>query len=103
LGARILSTILFSVFLVGAVDIFSQWYRGFLIRRGVEPRLNLLLRRIFFVILAFIFWRALLAQHIVAEFAPTHFFFTLFIYCFYRLISSFFQGEEREHKTEERG
>lgn len=96
LGARILSTILFSLLMVGAVDIFLEWYRTFLQRRKVDEKLILLLRRLTFVILAFIFWRSLVSQQETGEFASTHFFFTLFIYCFYRLISTFFKGRREE-------
>jgi len=91
-GGKILSTVLFSILMVGAVDIFIEWYRTFLIKRGVSTQLILLLRRITFVILAFIFWRSMVDQLGPKEFAATHFFFTLFIYCFYRLISSFYKG-----------
>ena len=93
MGAKILSTTMFSILMVGAVDIFIEWYRTFLIKRGVDPRLILLLRRITFVILAFLFWRSLIDQLEPKEFASTHFFFALFIYCFYRLISSFYKGK----------
>lgn len=93
MGAKILSTTFFSLLMVGAVDIFLEWYRTFLQKRGLNRKLILLLKRLTFVILAFLFWRSLIAQQETMEFASTHFFFTLFIYCFYRLISSFFKGE----------
>ena len=38
-GAKILSTVLFSILMVGAVDIFIEWYRTFLIKRGVSTQL----------------------------------------------------------------
>lgn len=92
MGAKILSTTLYSVFMVGVVDIFLEWYRGFLVKRGVNVHLIMLLRRLTFVILAFLFWRAMVSQIESVEFTSTHFYFALFIYCFYRLISSFFKG-----------
>jgi hypothetical protein len=45
------------------------------------------------VILAFMFWRSLVAEQHAEEFASTHFFFALFIYCAYRLISTYFKGK----------
>jgi hypothetical protein len=60
----------------------------------LNTRLNLLIRRTTFVILAFLFWRALVSQLETFELSPTHFFFALFIYCFYRLIASFFQKRD---------
>ena len=95
-GAKILSTTMFSVFLIGAVDIFTSWYRSFLKRRSVAPHLSQFLIRILFVMLAFIFWRALADEITAAEFQSTHFYFTLFIYCFYRLIASFYPKRNHE-------
>jgi len=93
LGAKILSTTLYSVLMVGVIDIFLEWYRGFLVKRGVSGHFIQLLRRLTFVILAFLFWRSMVDQLSVSEFASTHFYFAVFIYCFYRLISSFFRGK----------
>ena len=95
-GTRILSTTLFSLLMVGAVDIFLRWYRTFLKKRNVNPRFILLLKRLTFVVLAFLFWRALIAQQTTSEFASTHFFFALFVYCFYRLIASFFSTKAED-------
>ncbi|MCJ7813425.1 hypothetical protein MUP95_08960 [bacterium] len=92
MGARILSTTVFSLLMVGAIDIFSEWYRTFLQKRGVDQKLIIFLRRITFVILAFMFWRSLVSQQVSTEFSSTHFFFALFIYSCYRLIASFYQG-----------
>lgn len=92
MGAKILSTTLYSILMVGVIDIFIEWYKGFLVRRGVNPHFILLLRRLTFVILAFLFWRSMVPHLESTEFASTHFFFALFVYCFYRLISSFFKG-----------
>ncbi|MBN2029825.1 hypothetical protein JW824_06215 [bacterium] len=91
MGAKILSTTLFSLLMVGAVDIFSEWYRIFLQKRGVDPKLIRFLRRLTFVILAFLFWRSLISQQVSVEFSSTHFFFALFIYSCYRLIASFYR------------
>lgn len=91
MGAKILSTTLFSLLMVGVVDIFLEWYKTFLQKRGVDAKIILLLQRVTFVILAFLFWRSLVSQQETGEFASTHFFFALFIYCFYRLISTFFK------------
>ncbi len=91
LGAKILTTTLFSLLMVGGVDIFSEWYRIFLQKRGVDPKLIRFLRRLTFVILAFLFWRSLISQEVLFEFSSTHFFFALFIYSCYRLIASFYR------------
>ena len=99
MGERILSTTFFSILMVGAVDIFLIWYKSFLERRGVNPHFILLLRRITFVLLAFVFWRALIAQPVQGEFAATHFFFALFVYCFYRLIASFYKDRRDKDKS----
>jgi len=93
LGGKILTTTFFSILMVGAVDIFIEWYRTFLIKRGANPHFSVLLRRLTFVILAFVFWRSLVDQLEPGEFAATHFFFALFVYCFYRLVSSFYKGK----------
>lgn len=93
LGTKILSTIIISILMVGAVDIFSEWYKGFLNKRGINPKIILLIRRATFVILAFMFWRSLVAEQQTEEFASTHFFFALFVYCAYRLISTYFKGK----------
>jgi hypothetical protein len=93
LGAKLLSTILYSLVIMGAVDIFSEWYRNFLNKRGVDHKFVIFLHRATFVILAFIFWQSLIREQEAAEFAPTHFFFALFIYCLYRLVASFFKGK----------
>ena len=93
MGAKILSTTLFSLLMVGAVDIFSEWYRQFLQKRGVDQKLIVFLRRLTFVILAFIFWRSLISEQVMIEFSSTNFFFALFIYSCYRLISSFYKGK----------
>ena len=82
--------------MVGAVDIFLEWYRSFLEKRGLNAQVILLLRRATFVILAFLFWRALIQQPVQMEFAPTHFFFALFIYCVYRLIASFYKKKNED-------
>ncbi len=95
MGAKILSTTVFSLFMVGAVDIFLKWYNTFLQRRNVDAKLILLLQRTTVVILAFLFWRSLMAQQETGEFASTHFFFALFIYCFYRLIATFFKKRKK--------
>ena len=92
LGAKVFSTVFFTLLMVSGVDIFVRWYRTFLRRRGVGSKLVLLLQRTTFVVLAFIFWQAVSSRVVTEEFASTHFFFALFIYCFYSLIASFFKG-----------
>ena len=97
MGAKILSTTFLSILLIGAVDIFASWYRSFLEKRSVAPHLSQFLIRILFVVLAYIFWRALADEIIVKEFQSTHFYFVLFIYCFYRLIASFYPNRDKEN------
>ena len=94
MGTKIFTITLFSILMVGAVDIFIEWYKTFLLKRRFDKKLIRLIIRIGFVLLAFVFWRALVAQQKSLEFASTHFFFALFIYCFYRLISSFSKKSE---------
>lgn len=94
MGAKILTTVLISLFMLAGVDIFIEWYGLFLERRGLNADLIRLLKRTTLVILAFIFWRAIVARQSSPEFAPTHFFFALFIYCFYRLILTFFKKHQ---------
>jgi len=91
LGTKILFITLFSIFMMGGIDIFSEWYRGFLQKREINPKIIILLQRLTFVILAFLFWRPMVSQEKMYNFSSTHFFFALFIYSFYRLISSFFK------------
>ena len=95
MGAKILSTIFVSLLMLAGVDIFIEWYGLFLERRGLNANLIRLLKRATLVILAFLFWRAIVAQQSPAEFSTTHFFFALFIYCFYRLIATFFKIKEK--------
>jgi len=90
LNARLLPTLIFTIFLTGAVDIFMDWYRLFLKRRGVKSHLNLLIRRVLLVLLAFVFWRPM-AFSIQNELSSTHFLFSLFVFCFYSLIATFFK------------
>ena len=94
MGAKILTTLAVSLFMMAGVDIFIEWYGLFLERRGLNPHLIRLLKRTTLVILAFIFWRAIVARQVQSEFAPTHFFFALFIYCFYKLIVTFFKKNQ---------
>lgn len=91
MGTKILFITLFSLFMMGTIDIFSEWYRGFLEKREINPKIIILLQRLTFVILAFLFWRPMVSQKIMHNFSSTHFFFALFVYSFYRLISSFFK------------
>ncbi len=96
MGPRVLVTLVITLLMVGAVDIFMEWYRGFLKNRRVSPPLSVLIQRILFVLLAFLFWRALVGHQRTEEFASTHFFFTLFIYCLYRLIASYFKDRKEK-------
>ena len=93
MGVRILITLAFTLLMVGAVDIFLFWYKSFLQKRKLDPSLIKLLTRLTFIILAFLFWSAFVAQTETFELNITHFLFTLFIYCFYRLITTFFKKE----------
>ena len=95
MGAKILLITLFSLFMMGSIDIFSGWYRKFLYKREINPKIIILLQRLTFVILAFLFWRPMVSQEIMYNFSSTHFFFALFVYSFYRLIASFFEKKER--------
>lgn len=94
MGVRILITLVFTLLMVGAVDIFLSWYKSFLQKRKIDPNLIKLLTRLTFIILAFLFWRAFVSQTETFDFNITHFLFALFIYCFYRLIATFFKKEE---------
>lgn len=96
MGTRIFATILITLIMVGAVDIFQMWYTTFLRKRGLNDKLIILIKRVTFVILAFLFWRTLIGEPIKGEFAATHFYFALFIYCFYRLISSFYRSKPED-------
>ena len=93
--AKILPTILFTLFMLGAVDLFIDWYKLFLERRGISENINLLIRRATLVILAFLFWRSMV-DRIHLEFSSTHFLFALFTFCFYRLIASFFKESSKK-------
>ena len=96
--AKILPTILFTLFMLGAVDLFVDWYELFLNRRGVSDRVNLLIRRATLVILAFLFWRSMV-DRIHLELSSTHFLFALFAFCFYRLIASFFKESSKKSSS----
>ena len=90
MDAKLLPTLLFTLFMIGAVDLFIDWYAIFLKRRGISDPINLLIRRATLVILTFLFWRPMVGR-IHLELSSTHFLFALFAYCFYRIIASFFK------------
>ena len=94
LGARILITLTFTLIMIGAVDVFLAWYKSFLQKRKIEPNLIRLLTRLTFILLAFLFWRAFVGQTETFELNITHFLFACFIYCFYRLITTFFKEKD---------
>jgi len=94
LGGSILSTTLVSIFLAGAIDIFSTWYLNFLKKRKIRPDLICFIIRSMFVLLAYLFWRAFIHDIETHSLSSTHFFFALFVYCMYRLIASFYKNNK---------
>ena len=91
MGKHLFVVALISLFMLLWIDVFKRWYGRFLARRGMSLKNINTMMRIFWVILAMIFWYTLLHRGMPTEFSITHFAFTLFVYAFYNLIASFFR------------
>lgn len=85
-----------SLLLTGILDLFGRWYQFYLERFNLDPRLVRLAIRLLWVIMAFLFWQALVSRHLVAGLSLSHFLFALFTYSLYRLIQSL-SAPLREH------
>jgi|GEM_PF-1029217 len=85
MGAHLLSIVLFSLLTMTGIELFMRWYPGFLERRQVPPDLRRFIPRLLWAILTVLFWSALIRKP-PAEFTASHFYFALFIMCFFRLL-----------------
>ena len=88
LGQNLFVVTFLSLIMFYMIDWFSRWYPTYLDRfyRSAIFKRNLL--RIWWAILAALFWFALLRKSMPDEFSITHFSFALFIFSLYRLLKS---------------
>jgi hypothetical protein len=92
---KTLITIIFTLIAMGIIEIFQNWYTSFMYKRETDPKLSLFLSRLTYTILAFLFWRALASIRHEPDYLSSHFFFSLFVYCFFRLIASFYTRKNK--------
>lgn len=85
MGAHLLSIVLYSLLTMTGIELFMRWYPGFLERRQVPPDLRRFIPRLLWVILTVLFWTALIRKP-PGEFTASHYYFALFILCFFRLL-----------------
>jgi hypothetical protein len=79
---------------MAAIDYFVKWYRKFLAKRNISKEVTLQLLKIFYALLAIIFWYALVRRGMPKEFTITHFAFTLFVYSAFRLLVAFISKDQ---------
>jgi len=82
-----------AVVLYGLFDIFERWYTLYLKRLSIPAYLIRLIQRLKWVVMAFIFWEALVARQMVAELSVSHLLFSLFIFSLFRLIVTLYPGK----------
>lgn len=86
--------IAFTLLSIGFIEIFLVWYKSFLRKRATNEKMIMQLHRLTFAILSFIFWRSFATPAGEGDFFSTHFYFTLFIFSLYRLVSSFIKAKK---------
>jgi hypothetical protein len=96
MGKYFLIVTLLILFLLAWMDVFLKWYPRFLERRGASAELKLTLQRIFWLVMAILFWHTLLQRGMPEEFSITHFAYTLFVVSIYGVIKSFFNRKNSE-------
>ncbi len=89
MGDHLFVVTLVTLFMMFWIDVFRNWYRRFLSKRGMSERNIRNMMRIQWVILAIIFWYTLLHRGMPPEFNITHFSFALFVFSLYGLIKLF--------------
>lgn len=91
MGLKLMTTTLGSLILIFAMDFFIQWYRKFLDRFSLDAKTKLLINRIFWVVMALLFWRSLLYYGFPEQFGMPFLLFVLFIYSVRGLIIALFK------------
>lgn len=94
MGTGIFLTILLTVVMMVILSLFRDWYTLFLKRRGIDPNLNVLLGRLTLLILAFIFWEALISSGGLREVTASHFYVALFAFAITLFIRTFARNRE---------
>ncbi len=99
MALHLLLVIGLALLLVGILDLFERWYSFYLHKFRIDPKLIQLLQRLKWIILAFIFWNAMVSRKLIIKIDYSHFLFALFIFCLFRLLSSVYNNghTNKEH------
>ncbi len=89
MGEHILSISLLTLFMFFWLGVFWKWYNKFLQKIGFDEHVIRFAKRLFWTVMALIFWFTLINGELPNEFTLGHFAFALFIYSLYQTINSF--------------
>jgi len=89
MGEHILSISLLTLFMFFWLDVFWKWYNTFLLKIGFDHHVIRFAKRLFWTVMALIFWFTLINGELPEQFTLGHFAFALFIYSLYQTIRSF--------------
>jgi hypothetical protein len=80
MGEYLFVTLLTTLFLLTAIDIFANWYRKFLVRRKLPKYIRHFIEQAMWVLLALLCWNTLYRKFLPIEFDASHLLFTLFVF-----------------------
>ncbi|MBN2416477.1 hypothetical protein JXO52_11575 [bacterium] len=93
MGGSIFLIILLTVIMMVILSLFREWYALFLRRRNVDGNLSVLLIRLTLLILAFLFWEALIAHGGLRTVDASHFYLSLFAFALVLFLRTFGRGK----------
>ena len=85
----ILVIIILTLVMIFFSNAFESWYMLFLEKMEIKTKAALYLKRIIFILLAFIVWEFLVSGQYAASINFSHFLFSFFIYALYKFFDSF--------------
>ena len=88
MGEYLFVTLLTTLLLFLAVELFVKWYRKFLVRRKLPAHIRGFILQAMWVLLALLSWNTLYRKFLPIEFDASHLLFALFIFSLRGLILS---------------
>ncbi|NOY77589.1 MAG: hypothetical protein GXO76_06945 [Calditrichaeota bacterium] len=98
MGLKLLVVVIASLILMVSIDLFIGWYEGYLRYRFSNDRIILQIKRLFWIILALLFWMNLSARRLLPSINVSHLLFVAFIFCIYGFLRTFYQKRDGDKK-----
>jgi len=98
MGLRLLVVVIASLILMVLIDLFIGWYEGYLRYRFSNDRIILQIKRLFWIILALLFWMNLSARRLLPSISVSHLLFVVFIFCIYGFLTTFYKKRTQSRK-----